>query len=62
MALNIKVYKALQLIATSPDSILDAALTVFNPEEVADKASVLKQLVLSFGTDEDLHLQKISFQ
>lgn len=56
------MYEALKLIAASPDSVLDAALTVFNPEEVTDKAAVLKQLVLSFGTDEDLPLQKISFQ
>lgn len=52
--------EALRHCSNNPDAILDAA-NLFIPENVTDKVSVIKQLVLTFGTDPDEKNKKISF-
>ena len=49
--INAEVQSALSACLSSPDGVIDAALTAFNPETQTNKASVVQQLVLSFVSD-----------
>jgi hypothetical protein len=62
MAINIKVHEALQQIVANSDAVIDADLNFFCPEatHASERVSSIKQLVYSFGSEEDPKLQKIS--
>lgn len=60
--INAEVRAALSACLSSPDGVIEAALTVFNPETQSNKASVVEQLTLAVVTPEDPHIQKISFE
>jgi len=47
------VYEALKKCISDPEAVIDADLNIFCPEATADKLTAVKQLVQSFGTDED---------
>lgn len=64
MAINNKVQEILQRCVAEPDAVIEADLNFFCPEAVfgSERASALKQLVYSFGSEEDPKLQKISLK
>lgn len=47
------MYEVLKNCTASADAVIDADLNIFTPEANFDKLSAIKQLVMSFGTDED---------
>jgi len=47
------VYEALKKCFANDEGVLEADLNIFSHESTVDKASIWKQLVLTFGTDED---------
>lgn len=53
MAINNNVYEALQKCLTDSDCVIQADLDFFCNEAQGDKASAFKQIVMTFGTDED---------
>ena len=56
------MYEALKNCASSGEAVLDFDLQFLSNEEATGRDTVIKQLVMTFGTDEDPQLQKISFE
>jgi hypothetical protein len=47
------VYEALKKCLADSEGVLDADVKIFSFDSTVDKASVWKQLALTFGNDED---------
>ena len=55
-------YEVLKKSLKDSEGVIEADLNFFYPEATGDKVAAVKQLVVTFGTDEDPALQKISFK
>lgn len=55
------MYEVLKKCLQDSEGVIEADLEFFYPEASGDKVSAIKQLVMTFGTEEDPALQKISF-